>query len=200
MIQTYMYFSRVETKKNPHMLLLRSQHATFVLPHTAILRPPYLAGSVFLRSRSKYSVAERFNPPSGLDVSWVRFQSVTLAPTMPKVATATPNRMGPMLCPGMGRSAEVDAAVSAALDGLVVLEKARAAAPVVVDEGRVRMDEMDAIAVAAADELGLLCADAAARENRAAVQRAMLGTILVSEEDMVVKIDLALQLQNAWVF
>ena len=109
---------------------------------------------------------------------------------MPKVATATPNRMGPMLCPGMGRSAEVDAAVSAALDGLVVLEKARAAAPVVVDEGwMVRMDEMDAIAAVAADALGLLCADAAARENRAAVQRAMLGAILVSEEDMVALMD-----------
>ena len=91
----------------------------------------------------------------------------------------------------MGRSAEVDAAVSAALDGLVVFEKARTAAPVVADEGwMVRMDEMlDAIAAVAADALRLLCADAAARENRAAVQRAMLGAILMSEEDMVVLMD-----------
>ena len=183
--------SRASDEKEPPHATLRFQHIYIFLPHTAILRPPYLAGSVFLRSRSKYSVAERFNPPSGLDVSWVRFQSVTLAPTMPKVATATPNRMGPMLCPGMGRSAEVDAAVSAALDGLVVFEKARTAAPVVADEGwMVRMDEMlDAIAAVAADALRLLCADAAARENRAAVQRAMLGAILMSEEDMVVLMD-----------
>lgn len=103
---------------------------------------------------------------------------------MPKVATATPNRMGPMLCPGMGWSppAEVDAPVSAALDGLVVLEKARAE-----DERRVRIDE-DAIAVAA-DALRLLCANAGARENRAAVQRATLGAILVSEWDMVAQMD-----------
>ena len=90
-----------------------------------------------------------------------------------------------MLCPGMGWSppAEVDAPVSAALDGLVVLEKARAA-----EEGRVRIDE-DAIAVAA-DALRLLCAaDAAAREKRAAAQRATLGAILVSEWDMVAQID-----------
>ena len=90
-----------------------------------------------------------------------------------------------MLCPGMGWSppAEVDAPVSAALDGLVVLEKARAE-----EEGRVRIDE-DAIAVAA-DALRLLCAaDAAARENRAAVHRATLGAILLSEDDMVAQID-----------
>lgn len=87
-----------------------------------------------------------------------------------------------MLCPGMGWSAppdEVDAPVSAALDGLAVLEKARA-------EGRVRIDDASAVAA----ELWLPCAaDAAARGNRAAVQRAMLGASLVSEDDMVVKID-----------
>ena len=89
-----------------------------------------------------------------------------------------------MLCPGIGWSPpdEVDAPVSAALDGLAVLEKARTE-----EEGRVRIDE-DAIAVAAELWL-LLCADAAARENRAAVPRATLGAILVSEEDMVVTID-----------
>ena len=83
----------------------------------------------------------------------------------------------------MGRSPpdEAEAPVSAALDGLAVLEKARAPAV----EGRVRID--DAIAAVAA-ELWLLWAFAAAagaRENRAAAQRATLGAILVSEGDMV---------------
>ena len=77
--------------------------------------------------------------------------------------------------------------MSAALDGLVVLEKARAAPEEEEEEGRVRIDE-DAIAVAA-DALRLLCADTEARENRAAVQRATLGAILVSEDDMVAQKD-----------
>jgi len=116
----------------------------------------YLVGSVFLRSRSKYSVAERFSPPSGLVLSCVRFQSVTLAPTIPNVATATPKRMGPMLWPGMGWSAPT--------------EKARV--------------RIDAIAPEVEEE-AVLGADAAAREKRAAVQRATLGAIRVTVEDIL---------------
>lgn len=165
-------------KKNPGSLPPLSDPPPH--PSSSTIRL-YLDGSVCFRSRSKYSVAERFNP--SLDLSCVRFQSVTLAPTMPKVATATPNRTGPMLCPGMGRSPPADAPVSAALDGLAVLEKARAEEEEAEEEGLVRID-----AIAAAPLRLLLCADAEARENRAAVQRTTLGAILVSEEDILWRI------------
>ena len=97
---------------------------------------------------------------------------MTLAPTIPNVATATPKRIGPILWPGMGWSAptEPDAPVSAALDGLVVLEKARV--------------RIDAIAPEVEEE-AVLGADAAAREKRAAVQRATLGAIRVTVEDIL---------------